>query len=708
MENMCLLSEEQYQQCNMSAEGIDELYEALWEACAGPYVDLPRIGEHVYYFPQGHWEQADQETDEVYAQIILHPHERVPEPKSPQLLCDPPKPGFNSFSKVLAASDTNDHCRLYIRKKDAENCLPPLATTEQLPTQELSAEDLYGIEWRFKHVFGGYPPRHSFTTGWSKFVASKRLVQGDSFVFLRGDNGELRVGVRRLIPQSVVVPSPTIPSENIVQVLATVSHAMTTGSLFTVYYRPRKSQFIVGLNRYLQAVKCNFSIGMRFKMQLKGEDSIQRKCIGTIIGIEDISPQWKNSAWRTLKVRWDDSTCSTQPERVSSWEIKPLVAPIPKSLVQIRGKKQHDITFSPVLKRKRKIFEVQEDEHIELGAMIKETTPPPVASLEAVGNRLHDMPFTTSMEEYEILNHEESVQELNNAAAYHDNNPATYGTEQVRSSCGITQSTSVRPSGNRFPIEDVRGREHLQGINITDISHAVLSSSSPDDAWFRSIFRDVPEQVECQREALSPRQQSLVVDPLMLPQGTSSTGLESSPTVMHISSIPNQITFSGPGNGNELVNWEGYCVAQRCIPTLNSILKRHPNTLSSFRLRSQTFQYLFLEVLAELVVKLERLTVGNMDEEQLDDVKCHLSDLKINGIDVHWLERRLEHIVGVAKKNILARRQEELARKVVEARETVRQLEGELSSVDKELEEASSIIGAEPLSADHSVMQGLL
>lgn len=91
---------------------------------------------------------------------------------------------------------------------------------------------------------------------------------------------------------------------------------------------------------------------------------------------------------------------------------------------------------------------------------------------------------------------------------------------------------------------------------------------------------------------------------------------------------------------------------------------------------------------------LERLTVENMDEERLDIVKHHIVDLKINGIDMNWLERRLEHI---AKKNVLARRREELARKVDEATATIRQLEGELRSVDMELEEVSSLIGAEPL-----------
>lgn len=36
----------------------DAMYEELWRACAGPLVDVPKSGERVYYFPQGHMEQV--------------------------------------------------------------------------------------------------------------------------------------------------------------------------------------------------------------------------------------------------------------------------------------------------------------------------------------------------------------------------------------------------------------------------------------------------------------------------------------------------------------------------------------------------------------------------------------------------------------------------------------------------------------------------
>lgn len=36
----------------------DALCRELWHACAGPLVTLPREGERVYYFPEGHMEQV--------------------------------------------------------------------------------------------------------------------------------------------------------------------------------------------------------------------------------------------------------------------------------------------------------------------------------------------------------------------------------------------------------------------------------------------------------------------------------------------------------------------------------------------------------------------------------------------------------------------------------------------------------------------------
>ncbi|KAL5719100.1 Auxin response factor 9 [Ranunculus cassubicifolius] len=112
--------------------------------------------------------------------------------------------------------------------------------SQQPPSQDLVAKDLHGFEWRFRHIFRGQPKRHLITTGWSTFVSSKKLVAGDTLIFLRGENRELRVGIRRA-RKSQNNASPSVLSNHSMQlgVLASASHAISTGSMFSVYYRPR-------------------------------------------------------------------------------------------------------------------------------------------------------------------------------------------------------------------------------------------------------------------------------------------------------------------------------------------------------------------------------------------------------------------------------------------------------------------------------------
>ncbi|GER56260.1 auxin response factor [Striga asiatica] len=260
---------QQQQSANFSGSEVkDALYEELWKACAGPLVDVPKIGERVYYFPQGHMEKleastneelnqripmfnlppkilcrvfniqllAEQDTDEVYAQITLMPEADQTEPRSLDNCPDElPRPAVSSFCKVLTASDTSTHGGFSVLRKHANECLPPLDMNQPTPTQELVAKDLHGTAWHFKHIFR-------------------------------------------------------------------------------------------------EAVNQEFGVGMRFKMRFEGDDSPERRFSGTIVGVEDISQHWKNSKWRTLKVQWDEPASIPRPERVSPWEIEPFVATVPTTI----------------------------------------------------------------------------------------------------------------------------------------------------------------------------------------------------------------------------------------------------------------------------------------------------------------------------------------------------------------------------------------
>ncbi|PSS09377.1 Auxin response factor like [Actinidia chinensis var. chinensis] len=130
--------------------------------------------------------------------------------------------------------------------------------------------------------------------------------------------------------QQGYMPTSVISSHSMhLGVLATASHAVATQTLFVVYYKPRTSQFIVGLNKYLDAVNHEFAADMRFQMRFEGEDSPERRFTGTIVGIEGLSSHWENSKWRSLKVQWYEPASIARPERVSPWEIEPFLPSVP-------------------------------------------------------------------------------------------------------------------------------------------------------------------------------------------------------------------------------------------------------------------------------------------------------------------------------------------------------------------------------------------
>ncbi|KAI7726476.1 hypothetical protein M8C21_014054, partial [Ambrosia artemisiifolia] len=339
----------------------------LWLTCAGPLVNLPVAGTHVVYFPQGHSEQvaasmkkdvdaqipnypnlqskmlcilhsvtlhADPETDDVYAQMTLQP---VPSFDKEALLRSDlsmkvNKPQTQFFCKTLTASDTSTHGGFSVPRRAAEKIFPPLDFSMQPPAQELAARDLHDTQWTFRHIYRGQPKRHLLTTGWSLFVSGKRLVAGDSVLFIRDANQQLLLGIRRANRQPTNLSSSVLSSNSMhIGILAAAAHAAANNSPFTVFYNPRASpsEFVIPLAKYYKAVCGNqISLGMRFRMMFETEESGTRRYMGTVTGISDLDPvRWKNSQWRNLQVGWDESTGRDRRTRVSVWEIEPVTTP---------------------------------------------------------------------------------------------------------------------------------------------------------------------------------------------------------------------------------------------------------------------------------------------------------------------------------------------------------------------------------------------
>ncbi|KAF5748002.1 hypothetical protein HS088_TW05G00733 [Tripterygium wilfordii] len=359
----------------------------LWHACAGPLVSLPTEGSRVVYFPQGHSEQvsattnkevdghipnypslpcqlmcqlhnitmhADVETDEVYAQMTLQPLTQQEQKDTflPMELGMPSKQPTNYFCKTLTASDTSTHGGFSVPRRAAEKVFPPLDFSMQPPAQELIARDLHDVEWKFRHIFRGQPKRHLLTTGWSVFVSAKRLVAGDSVLFIWNEKNQLLLGIRRATRPQTMMPSSVISSDSMhIGLLAAAAHAAATNTCFTIFYNPRASPsaFVIPLSTYVKAVfHTRVSVGMRFRMLFETEESSVRRYMGTITGISDLDPvRWPSSHWRSVKVGWDESTAGEKQPRVSLWEIEPLTTfPMYPSLFPLRFKRPWHPAFS--------------------------------------------------------------------------------------------------------------------------------------------------------------------------------------------------------------------------------------------------------------------------------------------------------------------------------------------------------------------------
>ncbi|XP_022752447.1 auxin response factor 4-like isoform X2 [Durio zibethinus] len=354
------------------------MYLELWHACAGPLTSLPKKGNVVVYFPQGHLEQfastshfspmemptfdlppqifckvvnvqllANKENDEVYTKVTLLPEPELGGPNLEGKQLDelgvdggggglPTKSTPHMFCKTLTASDTSTHGGFSVPRRAAEDCFPPLDYKQTRPSQELVAKDLHGVEWRFRHIYRGQPRRHLLTTGWSIFVSQKNLVAGDAVLFLRGEDGELRLGIRRSIRPRNGLPDSVIAKQNSYpNLLSPVANAISTKSVFHVFYSPRAShaEFVIPFQKYIKSITNPVCMGTRFKMRFEMDDSPERRYSGVVTGIRDLDPyRWPNSKWRCLMVRWDEDIVSDHQDRVSPWEIDTSVSLPPLSI----------------------------------------------------------------------------------------------------------------------------------------------------------------------------------------------------------------------------------------------------------------------------------------------------------------------------------------------------------------------------------------
>ncbi|KAJ8759169.1 hypothetical protein K2173_004176 [Erythroxylum novogranatense] len=373
-------------------KGLDS---QLWHACAGGMIRMPPPNSKVFYFPQGHAEHAqgnvdfgrcrvpalipcrvlavkymaDFVTDEVYAQIRLIPLSNSEMGFADSISDDVLFRGVDrsesqekpaSFAKTLTQSDANNGGGFSVPRYCAETIFPRLDYSVEPPVQAIIAKDVHGNNWKFRHIYRGTPRRHLLTTGWSNFVNHKKLVAGDSIVFLRAENGDLCVGIRRAKrgfgggndnssgwnsfsgysgymrdDESKVNRSNgntekkgKVGAESVIE----AANLAAKGQPFEVVYYPRAStpEFFVRASSVIDAMQIQWCPGMRFKMAFETEDSSRISWFMGIISSVQVADHihWPNSPWKLLQVAWDEPDLLQNVKRVNPWQVE-LVSNMP-------------------------------------------------------------------------------------------------------------------------------------------------------------------------------------------------------------------------------------------------------------------------------------------------------------------------------------------------------------------------------------------
>ncbi|XP_055832091.1 auxin response factor 18-like [Solanum dulcamara] len=373
-------------------EGVEDkcLDSHLWHACAGSMVQIPPVNSKVFYFPQGHAEHtctdvdftllpripamilcrvdavkflADPETDEIYAKIRLIPGEHDSQDDT-VLVETTEKP--TSFAKTLTQSDANNGGGFSAPRYCAETIFPKLDLTADPPVQTVKAKDVHGVTWNFRHIYRGTPRRHLLTSGWSTFVNKKKLVAGDSVVFLKAENGELCVGIRRVKrgsetqsgwnstagryggflkeDENSMIRSCSngklnssggrfrdkgkVSPDEVVK----ASYLAASGQPFEIVYYPRANtpEFCVRASSVRAAMSIQWCLGMRFKMAFETQDSSRISWfMGSISSVQVADPiRWPHSSWRLLQVTWDEPDLLQNVKYVNPWLVE-LVSNMP-------------------------------------------------------------------------------------------------------------------------------------------------------------------------------------------------------------------------------------------------------------------------------------------------------------------------------------------------------------------------------------------
>ncbi|KAK3223857.1 hypothetical protein Dsin_010882 [Dipteronia sinensis] len=336
----------------------------VWSAFSGSRSSLPKKGDLVVYFPQGHLEyekphlhgltpkeevrtydlqpqiicrvehvqlmvanhlkQIKEADDEIYAKVTLHPEPEVnseekeleqsdgiedcirDEARRPATISTP-----SLFSKILKRSDTNFSLSIPPEAAIEFFCLDNESVDLQ---NHVTAMDFHGNVWKFPLIKD--KKNGNWSLKWSEFTKARNIQPGGNrVVFLRDKDMKLKFGIRRWYG---------IHSEKRnANPLSEAAGAMLKKSMFSVIYKPRgkPADFVIPYQKYMKSLIRPKCIGDKvYEQQHTASNSLIRYT-GVVTGMADLDPKnWPNSKWKCLTVKWGVDLFPYE-DRVSPWEI---------------------------------------------------------------------------------------------------------------------------------------------------------------------------------------------------------------------------------------------------------------------------------------------------------------------------------------------------------------------------------------------------
>ncbi|KAL0365838.1 UNVERIFIED_CONTAM: Auxin response factor 17 [Sesamum radiatum] len=292
---------------------------AIWRAVVGASVQVPSLNSYVYYFPQGHLEHNSSSASINNYNFAL-PRPFIPcQVLSIRFLSD--HPSDQAFVRILLqplqplgprpmSNDDDDNTRTTwsrSRRYCADLIFPQLDFAADPPVQNLTLKDTHNNAWEFRHIYRGTPRRHLLTTGWSKFVNAKRLVAGDTVVFMKKKStNELFVGIRRA---SRVGGNEGQDGGEALEAIQKAARGMA----FEVVYYPKAGcpDFVVKAEKVKDALRICWRQGMRVRMGVETDDSSRMTWFqGTIASTMSAGTgPWYGSPWRMLQGARPDHIC---------------------------------------------------------------------------------------------------------------------------------------------------------------------------------------------------------------------------------------------------------------------------------------------------------------------------------------------------------------------------------------------------------------